>query len=103
MRFDDGLSGVLSGSYSRRLLVDVLHGTDRVARDVEPVSWGIDWDADRDPKASGRVRFVHESVSGESWVPDGVNGVLSPFKATLVLTEDPVEEIEESSECYPIS
>lgn len=83
-----GVADVLTGSFSRYLTVDVLHGTDRVAQDVRPESWSIAWDLDSDaPKASGRLRIVHKSVRGESWVPRGAKGILSPFKATLLLTE----------------
>lgn len=80
------LTDVVSSSQSSYLLVDVLHGTDRVAQDVVPVSWSLSGDLSRDPKYTGRLRFVHESVAGESWVPDGATGVLSPFRATLILT-----------------
>lgn len=77
---------VVAGSHASYLTVDVLHGTDRVAQDVRPVSWSLDSDLSRDPKTTGSLTIVHQSVAGESWVPDGVNGVLSPFRATLLLT-----------------
>jgi hypothetical protein len=82
-----GLDTVLSGSFSRYLSVDILHGTDRVAQDVRVESWSLTGDLGRDPKTTGELRFVHQSVRGESWVPEGTRGILSPFKATLVLTE----------------
>ena len=81
------LLDVLSDSFSRVLEVDVLHGTDPVATGVLVESWSLSGDLSRDPKVTGSVRFVRESVAGESWVPEGTKGVLSPFKATLQLTE----------------
>lgn len=82
-----GLDVVLSDGFSRYLLVDILHGTDRVARDVMVESWSLPGDLGRDPKTTGTLRIVHSSVRGESWVPQGARGVLSPFKATLLITE----------------
>lgn len=84
---DDQLDLVLSTGFTRELLVDVLHGTDRVAQGVRPSQWSISGNLGRDPKATGSLTFVHESVNGESWVPQGTLGVLSPFRATLLLTE----------------
>jgi hypothetical protein len=81
------LDSALTGSFSRFLLVDVLHGSDRVERDVYVEDWELPGDLGRDPKTTGRMRIVHASVKGESWVPKGTKGVLSPFKATLVVTE----------------
>lgn len=87
MRNDDGLSAVLSDGFTRYLDVTVLHGTDVVASGVRVESWSLDGALDNETKTSGRLRIVHESLNGESWVPDGRNGVLSPFRATLLLTE----------------
>jgi hypothetical protein len=36
-------------------------------------------------KHSGEVTIVYESVAGESLVPDGAEGILSPFRAKLLL------------------
>lgn len=83
----DGLEDVISDGFSRYLLVDVLHGTDRVAADVYVESWSLPGDLDRDPKTSGTLRIVHPSEVGESWVPRGAQGILSPYRATLLLTE----------------
>ena len=88
MRTSSGnLAGVLAeGSFSYYVVVDILHGTDRVAQDVTPESWSLSFNLGANLTATGRFRFVHQSERGESWVPDGVSGVLSPFKATLLVT-----------------
>lgn len=80
------LRKVLTDSQTAYLLVDVLHGTDRVAQGVSPVDWSLSGNLASNVKSTGRVRFVHESLRGESWVPDGTRGILSPFRATLLLT-----------------
>jgi len=82
----DGLPEALTDGFTRHLEVDVLHGTDRVASAVVD-EWSLTSDLSRDPRTTGSLRIVHSSVKGESWVPDGVDGVLSPFRATLLLTE----------------
>ncbi|WP_194385190.1 hypothetical protein [Microbacterium luteum] len=87
MREDSGLSTVLDDGYSRHLLIDVLHGSDLVASNVFAESWDLDGNTDRDPLTTGRVRIVHSSINGESWVPTPQSGILSPFRATLILTE----------------
>lgn len=84
---DPQLLSALTYGFTRHLVVDVLNGTDRVARDVFVDDWALDADLDRDPKVTGTLTITRPSVSGESWVPDGANGILSPFRATLVLTE----------------
>lgn len=84
---DDQLDLVLSNGFERELLVDILHGTDRVEQGIRPASWSLGGNLGRDPKSTGTLTFVHESVNGESWVPQGALGVLSPFRATLLLTE----------------
>lgn len=86
-RAADGLDLVLSDGFSRALTVDVLHGTDVYEGNVDVVSWSLPGDLDRDPQTTGRLRIVHLSRRGESWVPKGASGPLSPFRATLLLTE----------------
>lgn len=86
MRSVEGVAGVVADGFSRVLQIDVLHGTDLVGT-AQATSWSLDGDLDVDPKTTGRFRIVHPSVHGESWVPRGVDGVLSPFRATLLLTE----------------
>lgn len=86
-RVVDGLDDLLSDGFTRVLLIDVLHGTDPVATGVLADSWSLDGDIGRDPKTTGKVRIAYRSLNGESWTPTGRDGVLSPYKATLLLTE----------------
>lgn len=82
----DGLEGLLADGFTRELLVSVLHGTDPVGS-AAVESWSLDGDLGRDPKTTGKLRLVHSSIKGESWVPRGTSGILSPYRATLLLTE----------------
>lgn len=82
---DDRLLDVLSGSYTRDLWVNVYHGTDRVMENLRMVDWSLDWDLSAGVSASGTGSIVYESVSGESLVPVGTKGVLSPFRARIEL------------------
>ena len=83
----DGLDTVLADGFSRYLLVDIMHGTNVIERGVYVDGWSLTSDLSRDPKTTGTLRIVHASVNGESWVPEGATGLLSPFQATLLLTE----------------
>jgi|GEM_PF-5615616 len=80
------LENVLRDSHSQRLIVDVFHGSDRVMQGLELTDWEIEFDLTRDVKMSGGATIAYQSVSGESLVPTGTEGVLSPFKARLLLT-----------------
>ncbi|KRC52123.1 hypothetical protein ASE16_03485 [Leifsonia sp. Root227] len=80
------LTSVLTGSFSRRLWADVFQGSERQAQDVPLTEWQVDYDLSAQVKASGSATVVHQSVAGESWTPDGMDGVLSPFKSRLLLT-----------------
>ena len=80
-----GLEGVLHGSFSRRLLVNVVHGTDRVLEDVPFEGWSLEAGLGSTVRYSGKGTVVHESVNGESLSPVGTKGVLSPFRARLEL------------------
>lgn len=84
----DTLKGILEeGSFSYYVTVDVLHGTDRVAQNVIPASPSLpSSDLGANLNGGGRFRFVYESERGESWVPIGAQGVLSPFRATLLVS-----------------
>ena len=42
------LAEVLKGSHSRRLIVDVFHGSDRVAQDLPMQRWQLDGDLGAD-------------------------------------------------------
>lgn len=83
----DGLDTVLADGFSRYLLVDIMHGTNIIERGAYVDGWSLTGDLSRDPKTSGTLRIVHPSVNGESWVPQGASGLLSPFQASLLLTE----------------
>lgn len=80
------LTAALTGSFSRRLWADVFHGSERQAQDVPLTAWQVEWDLSSQVKASGSATVVHNSVEGESWVPDGLDGILSPFRAKLLLS-----------------
>lgn len=82
----EALEDVLRDSHGQRLLVDVFHGSDRVLQGLELTDWDIDFDLTRDVKLSGSATIAYQSVSGESLVPEGTSGILSPFKARLLLT-----------------
>lgn len=79
------LLDVLTGSFNRRLVVDVFHGTDRVLEDLPVTGWTFEGDLGGEIKHSGRGTIVYASESGESLVPEGTTGVLSPFRARLLM------------------
>lgn len=81
----DALLEVLAGSFSRRLWVDVFHGTDRVEQDLPVIGWTFEGDLSGEIKHSGRGTVVYSSKHGESLVPEGTTGVLSPFRARLLM------------------
>lgn len=79
------LLDVLTGSFSRRLWVDVFHGTDRVLEDLPVTGWTFEGDLSGEIKHSGRGTVVYSSEAGESLVPEGTAGILSPFRARLLM------------------
>ena len=79
------LAEVLTGSFSRRLIADVFHGTERVLQDLPLTGWSLDGDLGAEVKHGGRGSVVYQSVAGESLVPEGAEGILSPFRARLLL------------------
>lgn len=79
------LKDVLTGSFTRRIFVNVFHGSDRVAEGLAFTSWSFDGDLGAEVGYSGSGVIVCESVDGESWSPTGTEGVLSPFRARLEL------------------
>ena len=81
----DQLAEVLTDSFSRRLIADVFHGTERVMEDLPLIGWSLDGDLFAEVKHGGRGTVVHNSVQGESLTPEGTEGVLSPFRARLFL------------------
>lgn len=84
-RHSDELLDVLSGSFSRSVTVNVFHGPDRVKEGLRLESWSLVGDLDNEVTTTGSGVIVYESVNGESLVPVGTKGVLSPFRATLEL------------------
>lgn len=80
------LLDALSGSFTVDAVCDVFRGTDRVLQDVRVTGWDIAGSLSSDVKYSGSATLVIPSVSGESYVPHGASGVLSPFGATLKLS-----------------
>lgn len=82
---NDDFLNVLSGSFERRLFVNVFHGSDRVLEDVAFESWSLDADMSAEVCTSGSGVVVYQSVAGESLTPTGTKGILSPFRATLEL------------------
>ncbi|TFD27528.1 hypothetical protein [Cryobacterium cryoconiti] len=81
----DALAQVLRGSFSRRLIADVFHGSERVLQDVDLLSWSLDGDLGAEVKMGGSGTVAHQSVHGESLTPEGAEGILSPFRARLFL------------------
>lgn len=81
----DGLRDVLSGSFDRQVTVNVFHGVERVKEGLRLESWTLRGDLDAQVACTGSGVIVYESVKGESLVPEGTKGVLSPFRATLEL------------------
>lgn len=79
------LLDALSGSFTRRLFVNVFHGSDRVAEELAFESWSLEGDFGSEVTVSGSGVVVYPSESGESMSPVGTWGVLSPFRARLEL------------------
>lgn len=79
------LLDVLTGTFTRRLFVNVFHGTDRVAEGLAFQAWTLDGDLESAVGVSGAGTVIYPSVSGESMSPVGTKGVLSPFRARVEL------------------
>lgn len=77
------LVDVLSGSFERELTVNVFSGSDRVLEGLRFESWQLSSDLGRAICGQGSGMVVHASVNGESLVPVGTNGDLSPFRARV--------------------
>lgn len=84
-RHTDDLLKVLSGSFNRDVTVNVFHGSNRVREGLRFESWSLTGDLDNDVACTGAGVIVYESVKGESLLPEGTKGDLSPFRATLEL------------------
>ena len=79
------LPDILTGSFTRELLVNVFHGSDRALEGLRMESWSLEGDLDSDVKISGSGSIVYDSVAGESLVPSGTAGDLSAFRTRLEL------------------
>lgn len=77
------LAEVLSGSFERELMVHVFAGSDRTLEDLRFESWQLTSDLGRAICGQGSGVVVHSSVAGESLVPVGTSGALSPFRARV--------------------
>jgi len=88
-RHTDELLDVLSGSFARDVTVNVFHGAVRVQEGLRFESWSLSGDLDNEVAMTGAGEIVYESVNGESLLPEGTRGVLSPFRATLELVFHP--------------
>jgi hypothetical protein len=80
------LLGVLEGSFSATLYVDIYNGSERVQENLEVTSWNYDAALDATINVSGRLNITYQSVGGESLLPTGLDGDLSPFRASVYLT-----------------
>lgn len=81
------LSDVLTGSFDVVTTADFFRGSDPVMQGVPLVGWSVRHDLSSTVKGSGEGTLVIASVSGESYLPDGSMGALSPFGASIVLTQ----------------
>ena len=84
-RHSEQLLEALNGSFTRRLFVNVFHGSDRVAEELAFESWSLEGDLGSAVAVSGSGVVVYPSESGESVAPVGTRGVLSPFRARVEL------------------
>lgn len=75
---------VESGSYDRRLIVDVFHGTDRVLQNLGVSGYELSWSYST-IGFSGSLDVTHAAVDGVSLIPNGPQGVLSPHAGAQVL------------------
>lgn len=81
----DELVDVLSGSFQRELSVNVFSGSEPTLTGARFESWQLESDIGAQVCSSGSGVVVKESMSGESLVPVGTRGVLSPFRARVEL------------------
>ena len=77
------LLDTLSGSFERELTVNVYTASDRTLESARFESWQLSSDLNRAICGQGSGVVVHSSVDGESLVPVGTKGILSPFRARV--------------------
>lgn len=63
--------------------MNVFHGSNRMLEDLRFESWSLGADLGRNIPHQGTGAVVYSSVDGESLVPVGTDGVLSPFRARI--------------------
>ncbi|MFZ4843958.1 hypothetical protein [Mycetocola saprophilus] len=76
---------ILGGSFTRELIVDVMHGTEPVLKNLPLTGWSIRANLGADVKLSGTATCVYTDDNGLPFAPSGSNGVLSPYRARLML------------------
>lgn len=77
------LLDTLSGSFERELTVNVYTSSNRMLEGARFESWQLSSDLSRAICGQGSGVVVHSSVDGESLVPVGTKGILSPFRARV--------------------
>lgn len=83
--YSDNLwSALTEGSFDWRLIVDVFSGTDRVLQDLSVTDFKLSWSYS-DIGFSGSLDVTHQTDGGESLIPVGPRGVLSPHSGARVL------------------
>lgn len=80
--------GVLTGSFTLRLSVDVFLGSDRVLEDIPVTQWSYDAVLDSEVNVSGVLTLVYQADDGVSIIPHGYEGLVTPFGASMYLSVD---------------
>ena len=84
-KLSKALVDALSGSFERELTVNVFNGSERVLSGLRFEGWQLESDLGAKVCSSGTGVVVQESTDGESLVPVGTSGLLSPFRARVEL------------------
>lgn len=82
----DELEGVLAGSFGFELLVDVFLGSDRVLESVPVTKWDFDAVLDAEVNVSGQLTIAYQPDDGVSIIPEGLEGIATPFGSSMYLT-----------------
>lgn len=80
------LAEALHGSFAMYLIVDVFRGAERVQEALRVKDWQLDAVLDADVNVSGTLTVTHSADDGKSLIPEGMDGDLSPFGATMYLS-----------------
>ncbi|MCS4277712.1 hypothetical protein M2390_002921 [Mycetocola sp. BIGb0189] len=65
--------------------MDVVHGTNTVLENLPLTAWAFKGDLGADIKTSGTATCVYIPPDGEPFAPKGADGILSPYRARLIL------------------